>query len=260
MAERVDFSRNAAVYDRRHGASVGPEVVDELTRLAGLRPGSQILDVGVGTGRVAIPFARRCRTVGIDVAVGMLAELRKKREREGAHLPVIVADATQLPFGDTLFDAVILARVLYLLPRWREVLVEVLRVLKPDGCVLHEWGNGEPGEEWVQIQDKARATFENAGILNPFHPGVRIESDVDGFIARSGLTLSANVAFPLNVRVTLEDFLQRLERGETSYTWKLPEDVFQATVPQVVDWARTRFDTTHVIDTPMVWKIYRRLE
>jgi SAM-dependent methyltransferase len=259
MTERVDFSRNAGVYDQRHGALVGPEVADELVRLAGLNSDSHVLDVGVGTGRIAIPLASRCRTVGIDVALAMLTTLRQKAHMGGTRLPVIVADAMELPFASGQFEAVVLARLLYLLPLWRDALSEAFRVLKPDGHVLHEWGNGEPGEEWVQIQAKARVLFESAGISNPFHPGVRAESDVDEFFTHNGLMLISRVEFPLNVRTTLGDFLKRLERGESSYTWKLPADVQAIRVPELLDWAQTQFDVNHVIDSPMVWKIYRRI-
>jgi ubiquinone/menaquinone biosynthesis C-methylase UbiE len=56
--ECVDFSGNAPVYDRRHGALVPEGLVSQMLELTGLTLGSRILDVGAGTGRTAIPFAR----------------------------------------------------------------------------------------------------------------------------------------------------------------------------------------------------------
>jgi SAM-dependent methyltransferase len=59
---------------------------------------------------------------------------------------------------------------------WQSVLREALDVLKPGGCLFHEWGNGEADEEWVQIREKARRLFEGAGVKNPFDPGARSEA------------------------------------------------------------------------------------
>src|SRR5215471_5532263 len=71
--DRVDFSRNVAVYDRRHGAFLDAEAARELARLAALGPDSRVLELGAGTGRVAVPLARTGACVmGLDVSHSML--------------------------------------------------------------------------------------------------------------------------------------------------------------------------------------------
>lgn len=254
--ERVDFSRNAPVYDRRHGSFIGDELAGRLSTLAGFDAQSLILDVGAGTGRVAIPFAaHHCRVVGIDATHAMLASLRAKAD--GLALPAMVADAAKLPFGDHVFDAVVVARLLYLVPAWRQVLDEVRRVVRPGGHVLHEWGNGDTTEEWVQVRERARAIFEEAGVASPFHPGVRTEAEVDRALAERGFALKDLVEFEADVRMTLGDFLTRIGSGECSYTWKLPPDVQRACLPKLVDWVTTHYDLTHIVASPIVWKVYR---
>jgi ubiquinone/menaquinone biosynthesis C-methylase UbiE len=66
----------------------------------------------------------------------------------------VVGEAARLPFAAANFDAVILARVLYLMADWQPVLPRAYDVLKPGGCLFHEWGNGEAEEEWVQIRER----------------------------------------------------------------------------------------------------------
>src|SRR5690349_4837198 len=161
-SERVDFSRNAAVYDRRHGSLLARDAARQLAEIAELDRSSRVLDVGAGTGRIAIPMADRSRIVVVDVARPMLATLQSKAGER--RIPAMVADACRLPFLENQFDAVVIARLLYLVPAWRELVDEALRVLKPGGRVLHEWGNGAGTEEWAQIRDRARAIFEDAGV------------------------------------------------------------------------------------------------
>src|SRR5262249_28766221 len=121
MDPAVDFSANAPIYDRRHGAVLSPEAARKLAQLAGLQPGGRILDVGASTGRVALAFADlACEVVALDASPAMLGELRRKAGSTRVHL--VAAEAGRFPFKPRSFDAAILARVLYLLPDWNMAL------------------------------------------------------------------------------------------------------------------------------------------
>jgi SAM-dependent methyltransferase len=79
MSERVDFSGNAKVYDRRHGAVLAKDVVQRLAAAAAIRSGTSVLDIGAGTGRVAIGLAEHgCQMVALEPALGMVKMLRTK--------------------------------------------------------------------------------------------------------------------------------------------------------------------------------------
>jgi ubiquinone/menaquinone biosynthesis C-methylase UbiE len=178
MTERVDFSGNAAVYYHRRGAFVPDRLVAQLLKVTGLPRGLRIVDIGAGTGRAAIPFGRKGYSViAVDAARPMLASLRQ--ESGDARVPVVVRDGTQLPFAPCSFDAAVIARLLYLVPDWRGMLLEMLRVLKPGSPVFHEWGNGSVSDDWIQIREQARLLFEAAGIDQRIrswrsrHPGTR---------------------------------------------------------------------------------------
>jgi ubiquinone/menaquinone biosynthesis C-methylase UbiE len=81
VGQCVDFSANAPVYDRRHGAVLPEGVAQELVVGRGLVPGARVLDVGAGTGRVAAAFAGAGYPVtAVDPAPGMLNELRVKAQ------------------------------------------------------------------------------------------------------------------------------------------------------------------------------------
>lgn len=110
----------------------------------------------------------------------MLSSLRRKSG--DAQAPTVVADGTQLPFAAGSFDAAVIARLLYLVHDWRGLLLETLRVLKPGSPLFHEWGNGNAGDDWVQIRERARELFEAAGVQDLFHSDARTEAEVDAFL------------------------------------------------------------------------------
>lgn len=99
-------------------------------RIAEEAPGV-LLDLATGSGDLAQAIRRRrpaTQIIGADFCLPMLKEARKRR------LPnLIVADALQLPFGDSTFDAVSVAFGLRNMISWEDAAREVRRVLRPGG-------------------------------------------------------------------------------------------------------------------------------
>lgn len=231
----------------------------QLARAASLTPGARILDVGAGTGRIAIPLASLgCHVVALDPARPMLEELAKKSS--SLALPCVIGEGARLPCAPAIFDVVVIARLLYLTADWKDVLREAVRVLRPGGRLLHEWSNGEADEEWVQIREKIRAMFEHEGVAQPFHPGVRTEEEVESFLRGEGMTATAEVRLGPGQPLTVAMFLQRLVDGECSYTWAVPPEIAKRCVPELQAWAAGRFDLNREVPMPreIVWRMYRR--
>lgn len=98
-----------------------------LAALAGA-PGSELLDIGGGTGNYALALrAHGFNPVVVDASEAMLARAAAKG------LPTVRADATQLPFADASADAATLISMLHHVPDWRAALREAARVLRPGG-------------------------------------------------------------------------------------------------------------------------------
>jgi SAM-dependent methyltransferase len=259
VEERVDFSANAGVYDRRHGGTMSDDEVGRLWMTARLHSGATVLDIGAGTGRVAIPLAGRgCNVVAVEPARGMLAQLREKATDN--RVLAVLAEGSNLPFPGGRFDAVVVARLLYLTPDWRAILAEADRVLAAGGCLLHEWGNGQGDEEWVQIREEARSLFEQAGVPAPFHPGVRSETVVDDELEGLQLLRDGQVEIGPGQAITLQEFLRRIVEGELSYIWGVPEHVRTECLPRLRRWSEQRFDLERLIPMPreVRWTIYRK--
>ena len=96
-----------------------------------------ILEVGVGTGRVAISISEKLKphmTLGVDISEKMLLKCRKKINPDDKfHL--IASDGYYLPFS-RIFDVVITSHVLHLVKDHYRFINSILEVLKPDGVLL----------------------------------------------------------------------------------------------------------------------------
>lgn len=94
--------RIAGIYDGLHSAWEPTATVNTVAELAGA--GGRVLELGVGTGRVALPLARKGLAVtGVDVSVGMLDRLREK-DPDGL-VTAVRGDFVDLPV-DGEFDVV----------------------------------------------------------------------------------------------------------------------------------------------------------
>lgn len=115
---------------------------ERLVELARLEPGEAALDVGCGTGTLAIAAKRRVGTAGkvhgIDASPEMVDRAKRKAAKSGADVLFQTAVVEALPFTDGSFDAVLSTLMLHHLPRpvREQCAREMRRVLKPGGRVL----------------------------------------------------------------------------------------------------------------------------
>jgi SAM-dependent methyltransferase len=117
-------------------ASTTP-VAAHLVRFAGVQRGQRVLDVGTGTGVVAVTAAQRgAHVTGLDLTPELLARAKENAAIAGNDdIAWREGDAESLPFRDGEFDVVLSQFGHIFAPRPEVATREMLRVLKPGGRI-----------------------------------------------------------------------------------------------------------------------------
>lgn len=172
---------------------------EKVVSLAQLRGGESVLDIGCGTGSLAIAAKRqvgqRGTVIGIDASPEMLTRERKKAKKAGVEVEFRNEVAEALSFHGAQFDAVLSTVMLHHLPEEarKECMREVRRVLKPGGRLLAVDFGGVPAGRRSLIGHfhrhaifdlrEAVSMIEDAG-LRPVQSGEVGLSDLHFVLAR----------------------------------------------------------------------------
>ncbi|HSN17786.1 MAG TPA: methyltransferase domain-containing protein [Gammaproteobacteria bacterium] len=155
---------------------------ERVLRAADLAPGQDVLDVGCGTGSLALSAKRtvgpKGDVYGIDASPEMLRRAESKSRKSDLAVEFLEAPAQALPFPDAKFDVVLNTLMLHHLPRTSRdrCVAEMKRVLKPGGRLV--------------IVDFAASAARHAFSIHR-HGGVRSQ-DIVNMLMASGLTILAS--------------------------------------------------------------------
>lgn len=132
-----------ATYDERFGIAyderTARDVVWELRRLIGSEDLGRVLDVGCGTGYLGLSLSAAGVAEEIhasDISPGMLERAAANADELGVEARFVRASATELPYPDHTFDAVVSRGVLHHLHDPVASLAEWRRVVRPGGPVV----------------------------------------------------------------------------------------------------------------------------
>jgi len=111
-------------------------VAGHLVERAAVEDDDAVLDVGCGTGSVAITAAHRGADVtGVDLTPSMLAEARENADVAGVDVDWQEGDAVDLPFEENSFDATVSSLGHMYGDPPEAAARELVRVTRPGGCV-----------------------------------------------------------------------------------------------------------------------------
>jgi ubiquinone/menaquinone biosynthesis C-methylase UbiE len=105
--------------------------------------GADVLDVGCGTGSLALLLAAQGhRVTGVDLSPNMVAHARRKLA--GQQASVLLGDATDPPVADRRFDVVLARHLLWTLPEPQTALLRWISLLRPGGHLVLVEGRWDP--------------------------------------------------------------------------------------------------------------------
>jgi ubiquinone/menaquinone biosynthesis C-methylase UbiE len=141
---RSGWERTSSCYGKDQ-PQVFQRFANRLVELIDWSPGQHVLDIGAGTGIVALIAAKRIglsgSVIGVDFAYGMMLRARNACDANRPKVLLTQMDAEFLGFPDESFDRVTCAFSLFQFVNMPEALNQMHRVLKPGGLVgLSNWG------------------------------------------------------------------------------------------------------------------------
>lgn len=244
-------TRVAVQYDalRGHPAEVSAEIGRSIAAQMG--EGARVLELGVGTGRIALPVAAAgCEVYGVDLSAHMLAALSGRlREQgiEGVHLAQ--GDITALPFREGVFDGAMAVHVLHLVADWAGVLAQISRLVRPGGTLVL-------GRDWVDPESFAgmvrnffRKTVVEVG-TEMLPPGATAAAPPSGgaAIVQTLLSLGARpagegelVGAEWRSELTPRQVLDGIRSRDDAESWVLPDEVLTETMRRLDAFAEAQW-------------------
>lgn len=248
----ISFDRAAEYYDATRGYLEGvPELIrDAIVKYTGADNSSRFLELGVGTGRIALPFIQAGYDfTGVDISQAMMQRLEAKLAADPRRTEyrywLEQADIMHLPFPDETFDVALAVHVLHLVENWRQVIQETRRVLrKPSGWLLI--AQDEPVEQApetlplpTQVRHKWLQILAELGLDVSKRRPARwaANQEIVAYLQELGAAVKVEYLAeynwpPLSTRQTAERLKARLYSSD----WKTPDDIHAAAAQRLDEW------------------------
>lgn len=153
------FVKRAGEYDSSSSWVNDAALIDKIKGLADAKSSDYVLDIAVGTGKIAQAFYGNVRyVVGLDICQEMFCQARGHTDS------ILLSKAERLPFRDNIFDICVCRQGLQFM-ELDSVLSEIYRVLKPCAkvvlCHLSAYSSQDKDETFLiqKIRNPARVNF-----------------------------------------------------------------------------------------------------
>lgn len=234
-------------FQRAHPPEVSQALGQKIVSEAG-GAGARVLEIGVGTGRIAWPVAAAGGyVVGFDISPNMLDEVAAVPQANAVagSLALMQADMQYIPLAANSMDAVLAVHVLHLAKDWQRVLNEAARVLRPGGAFIE-------GNDWMDpqsvtglLRDELRA---KAAALAPNFMPPAAQAPRDPYLnALGGTEINEYIAAEWTVYASPAERLHAIESRTDNESWVLPPALFDDVLNHLKAFAAERWDD---LETP----------
>lgn len=196
-ATRRAYNRIAYIYDLMESLVEGSRYRKWRELLWGKVEGSNILEVGVGTGKNFLFYPKDVEITAIDFSENMLSRAKEKAKKCGVHVRLQQMDIQHLEFKDNSFDTVVGSFVFCSVPDPVLGLTEIERVCKYGGKI-------------VLLEHVISANQILAWLMNLVNPlvvrimGVNINRRTVENVIKSGLTVERVTDLALGIFKLIE--------------------------------------------------------
>lgn len=253
----VSFDRIAERYDatRGFGSGISEQVGQGIVREGRFGADTRVLEIGVGTGRIALPVLAAApvglRYTGVDISPAMMAQLRAKLP-QGQLLALLQADAEHLPLPNARIDAILEMHVLHLVGSVENVVAEAQRVLRPGGLFISGYNHRASDSALHELsQGRLSAVLNELGFTptRRRRPQREEAGEITQALRRAFGTPRVAVLAEWEERTTPREMLDALTQRTWSSTWDIPPDVLHEAVRRLEAQARDQFPD---LNTPVV--------
>jgi len=237
----LSFDHAADIYDATRGDAdhISAKLTDALQRELDAVATDQLLEIGVGTGRISRPLMERgVRVTGVDIAPRMLAKLREQLGPHHTPPDLLIADATALPFASRAFRAALTVHVLHLVSDWRAALTEIRRVVAPGGVFIHHFTRFHGDNPF----DASRRKQEELLAARGFTLRRRTPTEeINDVLRAAGAALRTEVYAEEDERTPPSAFVERARNRIDSWSWEIPDDIYPGFFAAYEAWCREHY-------------------
>lgn len=152
-------------------------------RTAGAAHG-RVLEIGIGSGLNLASYRRGIETVyGVDPSAELLAKAGQRVADVGFPVRLLEASSEKLPLENESFDTIVTTFTLCSIPDVGAALLEIRRVLKPEGELLFAEHGRAPDQDVMRWQDRITPLWKRIG------GGCHLNRKIDDLIQSAGFRI-----------------------------------------------------------------------